>query len=169
MIETNRCVLLKVQADDYEDVKLLYTNCEVRKFLGGTQDSGSIAASFKGIHNATSDSLYLIAREKNTTDFIGLVSLDAHHDGVSTEISYQFLPIWWGKGYATEIVRELITYGFINLNITEIIAETQSANKASCRVLQKSGMRYRNTVVRFGEKQTIYGINKSFHSLNKSD
>ncbi|MDP4553486.1 GNAT family N-acetyltransferase [Alkalihalobacillus macyae] len=160
MIETNRCFLLKLQADDYEDVKLLYVNGEVRKYLGGPQEEESIKASFKEVNKTTADSLNLIAREKKTNNFIGLVSLDAHHDGISTEVSYQLLPTWWGNGYASEIVKELINYGFNNLNLTEVIAETQIANKASCGLLQKLGMSLRNTVERFGEKQAIYGIEK---------
>ncbi len=151
---------MKLQEDDYEDVKSLYVNAEVRKYLGGTVEEELIKASFKEINKTTADSLNLIAREKNTNNFIGLVSLDAHHDGISTEVSYQLLPTWWGKGYASEIVKELINYGFNNLNLTEIIAETQTANKASCRLLQKLGMSFKNTLERFGEKQAIYGIEK---------
>ncbi|MCE0554880.1 GNAT family N-acetyltransferase [Bacillus thuringiensis] len=31
---------------------------------------------------------------------MGFVFLDTYHDGINTEIGYQFLPEFWGQGYA---------------------------------------------------------------------
>ncbi|WP_338786346.1 GNAT family N-acetyltransferase [Metabacillus sp. FJAT-53654] len=56
-----------------------------------------------------------------------MVSLDPHHEGSYLEISYQLLPIWWGKGYATEVVKLIIHYALNELNLTKVVAETQSA------------------------------------------
>lgn len=158
MLETNRCALLKLKKDNYEDVKSLYVDKNVRKYLGGTWKEESIKASFAKMNQTTKDSLYFVAREKYSNNFIGIISLDNHHDGISTEVSYQLLPKWWGDGYATEVVKEIIKYAFNYLNLTEIVAETQTANKASCRLLEKLGMDLRETVQRFGEEQAIYCI-----------
>ena len=158
MLETNRCLLSYLQVDDYDDVKLLYVNEDVRKYLGGTQNNEEIKASFTKMIHPTIESLYFIAREKYTKEFIGLISLDTHHDGISTEISYQLLPKWWGDGYATELLNEIINYAINSLKLTEIVAETQTANRASCKLLEKVGMTLRETVHRFGEVQSIYYI-----------
>ena len=158
MLETNRCLLSYLQVDDYDDVKLLYVNEDVRKYLGGTQNNEEIKASFTKMIHTTIESLYFIAREKYTKEFIGLISLDTHHDGISTEISYQLLPKWWGDGYATELLNEIINYAINSLKLTEIVAETQTANRASCKLLEKVGMTLRETVHRFGEVQSIYYI-----------
>ncbi|MCP1355247.1 GNAT family N-acetyltransferase [Aneurinibacillus migulanus] len=161
MLETNRCLLTKLQQANYEDVKKLYVNEEVRKYLGGTLKEETIKKSFFKMVQPTIDSLYWVAREKHSNEFIGLISLDTHHDGTSTEVSYQLLPQWWGAGYATELVKEIIDYAFNQLNLPEVIAETQTANNASRRLLERLGMELVQTVQRFGEEQAIYIIKNS--------
>ncbi len=154
-------MLSKLQEDDYEDVKLLYVDESVRKYLGGTLKEETIQVRFNEMNLSSKDSTYFVVRENDTNRFIGLISLDTHYDGVSTEVSYQLLPKWWGEGYATEIVKEIIYYAFHKLNLTEIVAETLLANKSSCRLLEKVGMKLRETVQRFGEEQAIYCIKNS--------
>jgi hypothetical protein len=44
------------------------------------------------------------------------------------------------------------------------LLETQSANIASCKLLEKLGMKVTDTVRRFGETQSIYSI----HSYKKT-
>ena len=95
---------------------------------------------------------------------MGLVSLDPHHEGVHLEISYQFLPCWWGKGYATEVLQVIINFALDDLNLSKVVAETQTTNKSSCRLLERLGMELERTIIRFGAEQAIYAINR--HSLN---
>jgi len=46
----------------------------------------------------------------------------------------------WRKGYATEVARALLAYGFDRLNLHRIYATSAPLNAASHRVLEKSGM-----------------------------
>ena len=46
----------------------------------------------------------------------------------------------WGKGYATEATKRLLTFAFEETPLEEIVATTDSENKASQRVLEKCGM-----------------------------
>ncbi|WP_264298240.1 GNAT family N-acetyltransferase [Bacillus sp. B1-b2] len=91
---------------------------------------------------------------------MGLVSLDPHHDEVYPELSYQFLPKWWGKGYATEVVQFLTFFALNELKLSNLIAETQTANKSSCRLLERIGMKFERSITRFGAEQAIYSIKK---------
>jgi [ribosomal protein S5]-alanine N-acetyltransferase len=159
LLETKRCALTKLQASDYDNVRRLYVNEEVRKYLGGAwTEEEAITGSFHRMLASQEGASFWIIREKQTNAFIGLISLDMHHDGVSTEVSYELLPEWWGSGYAAETVTAVIDYAFRELGLPEVIAETQAANKASCRLLERIGMSFRDTVQRFGEQQAIYGI-----------
>ena len=76
----------------------------------------------------------------------------------SIEVSYELNPIFWGKGYATEIVERSIQYAFEELNLKKIIVETQKNNKASIRVLEKLDMIFEKEVKRHDETQVIYSI-----------
>lgn len=158
MYETNRCRLTKIQESDYEEVKKLYTDERVRQFLGGIVEEKIYRIKFSDMCGANNNSFYWTIRQKDDNQFIGLVSLDLHHDGISTEISYQLLPKWWGYGYATEIVQEVISYAFKELGLKKIVAETQSANKSSCKLLKRSGMVLEETIERFGAEQSIFSI-----------
>ena len=145
-------------------MKKLFVNQDVRKYLGGIREEDSIQEEMNDMLNPSDHSFYWVVREKQFDTFIGLVSLDPHHDGSYLEISYQLLPIWWGKGYATEVVKRIIHYALTELNLTKVVAETQTANKSSCRLLERVGMEFERTIVRFGAEQAIYSIKSSYKS-----
>ena len=149
MLKTERCILSKLQSNDYNDVKKLYRDEKVRRYLGGIVDEERCKIKFGDMLNADSDSYYWMIREIEKKQFVGLVSLDLHHDGKSIELSYQLMPKWWGKGYGTEIIKEVINYGFEDIGLAKILAETQTANKASHRLLERDDMKFQGTVERF--------------------
>ncbi|WP_226577961.1 GNAT family N-acetyltransferase [Halobacillus litoralis] len=166
MIETKRCVLNEVNQADFNDVKNLYVNDDVRKFLGGTREEVEIQGIIDQMVNNDVDAWYWGVRKALTLEFIGIISLDPHHSGNHTEVSYQLLPEWWGKGYATEVVKEVIEYGFQQLNLKRIVAETQAANKPSCKLLERVGMTKIDQYQRFGATQSLYSKSNcpSLHS-----
>ncbi|WP_240904059.1 GNAT family N-acetyltransferase [Bacillus sp. N1-1] len=109
------------------------------------------------IHSLNSSSYWTVFL-KESQEFIGIVFLDTYHDGVKTEVGYQFLPEFWGRGYAREVVTRVIEYGFSELNLDEIVAETQTRNTASCSLLQKVGMTRGDQLERFGEEQSTFRL-----------
>ena len=164
MLQTNRCILTKPQQQDYENVKSLYMNAEVRKYLGGPVEEQEFRTRIAAKLSSNTDSFYWIIRQASDKEFIGSVSLGLHHDGINTEISYQLLPKWWGNGYATEVLQGIIKYAFEDLGLAKVVAETQTANIASCRLLEKLGMQLETTIERFGAEQAIFSIT----NINKS-
>lgn len=56
------------------------------------------------------------------------------------EIGYIFHPDYWGQGYATEVARLLVNFGFDELNLHRIYATCDPRNGASAKVLEKLGM-----------------------------
>jgi len=156
MIQTTRCDLTALRADDLEHVVRLYTDPDVRRFLGGPVDEQTIRARFPAILEFDASTQHLAVRIKTDGSFAGIVTLSPHHDGADTEVSYQFLPEWWGRGYATEAVRAVVTHALADSGLPRIIAETRTANIASCRLLERIGMRLDRKVERFGAEQSIY-------------
>jgi RimJ/RimL family protein N-acetyltransferase len=59
-------------------------------------------------------------------------------DGV-VQLGYSVLPEFQRRGYATEMVRGLATWAFVQSGVTVIAAETEWANPASVRVLERAG------------------------------
>ncbi len=62
-------------------------------------------------------------------------------DGVA-QIGYSVLPQFQRQGYATEMVRELVKWALGQLQVVRIVAETEWANPASVRVLEKAGFAF---------------------------
>ena len=158
MFKTERCVLTTFQESDCEDVSKLFTNQEVRRYLGGVRDADSLKETLESMLTPQPAAYYWVARRESTKEFIGLISLDLHHDGIDYEVSYQLLPDWWGKGYAAETVTVIIDFALNSLKLPAVLAETQSANISSCRLLEKLGMELERKIFRYGAEQTIYSI-----------
>jgi ribosomal-protein-alanine N-acetyltransferase len=57
----------------------------------------------------------------------------------SVQLGYSVLPQFQGRGYATELVHALIEWARERPGVERILAETEWANPASARVLQKVG------------------------------
>jgi RimJ/RimL family protein N-acetyltransferase len=57
----------------------------------------------------------------------------------AVNMGYSVLPAFQRRGYAGEIVRGLATWAFVQPDVTVIVAETEWANPASVRVLERSG------------------------------
>lgn len=161
MLTTNRCMLTRPVAADLAAILELYTSTEVRLYLGGPIDAQAFRERVAPKLLAADGSLYWVIRRSVDQSFLGLISLVPHHDGGDTEVSYQFLPAWWGQGYATEVVARIIAYAIHDVGLPRVVAETQTANTASCRLLENVGMRLERTVTRFGAEQGIFSIGRS--------
>ena len=157
-MQTARCVLTPLRRDDVADVTALYADEAVRRFLGGPADEDEVRTSLSTFveDKASGSALHFWVIRLKGGSFVGTVSLGAHHDGADTEVSYQLLPMWWGQGYAGEAVGAVIKYALFELGLARVVAETQRANLASCRLLERLGMRLERTVERFGAEQAIY-------------
>ena len=55
------------------------------------------------------------------------------------EAAYGIVPTFEGNGYATEALRELVSFAFNDPRVRVIRAHTLPANNASARVLEKNG------------------------------
>lgn len=57
------------------------------------------------------------------------------------EIGYWIARPWWGRGYMTEAVREVLRYAFLVENLAAVRAGYYEGNEGSRRVQEKAGMR----------------------------
>jgi len=91
------------------------------------------------------------------------------------EIGYALTRSYWGQGYMTEAVAEIIRFGFEILNLNRIQAMCEPANIGSARVMEKSGMSYegilRRYMVQHGEfcDMKIYSILRNEWPTGRKD
>ncbi len=79
----------------------------------------------------------------------GLFELD--HDTGTAEIGYGLLPAFWGQGYMTEIVAELIRFGWEDLQLAGLRAQIVPGNTASEKVLLRHGFERQEVVPDHGQ------------------
>ena len=159
VLETDRCVLMPFQKHDYDEVKQLYMNLEVRRYLGGVRKEEELPRIFNEMCH-TRDEDHWVVRNKDSNGLVGVISLGPHHDGSFHEISYQLLPEWWGNGYGLEAVRAILDYAFGVLHLPKVIAETQTSNLPSRKLLERAGMQEEQRLMRFGAEQIIFALER---------
>jgi RimJ/RimL family protein N-acetyltransferase len=68
-------------------------------------------------------------------------------DGTRTaSVGYRLRRSAWGRGYATEGTRSLVSLAFTDLGVEQVVATTMAVNAGSRRVMEKAGLRYARTV-----------------------
>ncbi|TPW29696.1 GNAT family N-acetyltransferase [Martelella alba] len=93
----------------------------------------------------------------NLIGFGGL-TVSKEFDGLN--LSYHLDPQSWGNGYATELVRELLSFAFKELKARRIIGLVRSANPASRKVLEKCGLSFECEVMLHGAPTNLYTITR---------
>jgi len=78
--------------------------------------------------------------ERSSGACIGMHLLNHIRGEPHIQVGYRLYTAFWGKGYATEMTRTLMRYGFEQLDLPRIVAITDLANVESQHVLLKSGL-----------------------------
>lgn len=87
---------------------------------------------------------------------IGHGGLNYVPEFAETEVLWALHPDAWGKGYATEMARAALAYGFDTLGLDLIFAITLPDNHASQAVMKRLGLTYRRKVEYRGFKDIVW-------------
>lgn len=166
-LETNRLILKAPELSDFDDLYLLQTDPEVMKYIGeGVRSKQEVELS---LHNAIAHyqkhgfSLGNVF-EKESGEFIGragIIYLALDDTQPDIEIGYAFFKPYWNKGYATELSRALIIWGFANLPVNYLVGVIKPKNEKSRHVLEKVGMKYIKQSLYRGQEVAYYRIDKN--------
>ena len=83
---------------------------------------------------------------KATGQLIGTCGMAITPQHGRAELGYALGRAWWGQGLMTEVVIEVIRYGFEQLGLNRIEARCIVPNIGSARVMEKAGMTYEGTI-----------------------
>lgn len=105
----------------------------------------------------TLDCFHGAIMEKDKNQLIGLCGLNPYQES-EPEIEWKLGVPYWGKGYATELGKQMIQAAFAATGIKGIYGMAQSENTASKRVLEKIGMKYLGNQIFRGHEDSFYYI-----------
>jgi|HubBroStandDraft_1064217.scaffolds.fasta_scaffold310381_2 RimJ/RimL family protein N-acetyltransferase len=160
---TARLVLRPIEPADVPVISRLWTDPVVRRYLGGPVAADEVARRDElcvGVPD-----LFSVVRSSDEA-VLGLVVIEPVSDHSepsacgNTEVSYQFLPEYWGHGYGREAVSAAIAWALENISPAPpvVIAVTQEANKNSLRLLEAIGMTPVDRFVEWDAPQVMYSV-----------
>jgi RimJ/RimL family protein N-acetyltransferase len=157
VLETDRLVLRQFTEDDAPLLFALDRDPEVLRYVGpsGLPDEAAyrerIRTHFRPYYDLGPRYGFWPAEEKATGAFVGWFHLrpaldyrfarEAAFRAGDYDIGFRLVRWAWGKGYATEVARALVRRGLADPAVEAIVAVALVANMASCRVLEKAGLR----------------------------
>src|SRR6266478_7933133 len=95
---------------------------------------------------------------KSTGEQIGFAGLKYLEELGEIDVAFRLMRTYWGQGLATEAALASVRYGFDKLRLKSAAGRIMPANVASVRVLEKTGLRYTETVTFWGSQFSKYVI-----------
>ncbi|HSQ58847.1 MAG TPA: GNAT family N-acetyltransferase [Acidobacteriota bacterium] len=145
-LETERLRLRHLTERDVPALFAVFSDPEVMRYWSSPpqQSEAEAARLLEEIHEAfLTRRLFQWGVARREDDFvIGTATLfrwDRAHR--RAEIGYAIARPSWGKGFASEAVRELIRFAFRELDLHRLEADADPRNAASLRVLERHGFR----------------------------
>lgn len=144
LLSSERLGFRLLEDGDFENLKKLDMNPEVRAhFPDGVLTPDQIK------HRAAKNK---VNYQKNGFGDFGVIELKSGEfagragfgfiEGGEIEVGYVFLKEFWGRGFAQESLRALLSWAKQNLDAPRIVAYAPRQHVASINVMKKSGMRY---------------------------
>lgn len=166
-LETKRLIIKPSELGDLDNLCALQADHDVMEYIGkGVRSSLEVnkwlekSISHHKKHGFSFGSVF----EKESGIFVGQAGImylnydDAQPD---IEIGYRLYKKFWSNGYATELAKALIQWGFKNLSVNTLVAVTHPKNTRSRHVLEKSGMNYVGIVNCYDAEVAKYEILKN--------
>lgn len=152
IIRTSRLVLRPPKLEDAEAIFHSYAqDAEVCRYLTWSPHQ-TIAETKKYLQdcvegfNSSRRLLWIIERGSDKT-LIGAIELRIND--YKADVGYVLARTEWGRGYMTEALKAVSDYAFSLPRIYRVWAVCDIENKASARVMEKTGMRREGILRRF--------------------
>jgi ribosomal-protein-alanine N-acetyltransferase len=145
-LSSERLILKEIMSGDLQHIHALHSIPRVDEYntLGIPENIDEtkqlLEPVFKDQKSRVRKHYWFSISLKESSEFIGLCGINLSADRFKIgEIFYKLHPACWGRGYATEVARALVKYGFEELGLHRIEAGVATENSRSIRVLEKIG------------------------------
>ena len=152
-ITTERLILEDLTRADLPGIQCIARNHDVMKYVliwleNDEQVAGFLQHAIEESQRAGGRMDYVLAvRIPGAMGFAGFVMLEIDPEQPSTaEVGCILLPEYWKSGYASEILRALLAFGFETLSLHRVYGKCDELNLASAHVMEKCGLVYEGKI-----------------------
>ena len=149
-LKTDRLIIRETQLDDGPELQA-YQNCsahwEGQAMEPANFADGSLRVQRYLEYRGSGDERRLydfVARKPSGGALVGQVSLERFHPRIAS-IGFSVAELHRGQGYATEMAKAAMAFGFDTLGLHRIAANVAIENEASQKVVEKIGMIHEGT------------------------
>lgn len=165
-LETSRLIIKSTMKEDASFCLDIWLDDEMGKYLSDPprDKAGDTYLSWKENVENCDGCYYFIAVSKKTGNYIGTCSAVPSEDKRHWDLGYCVHKKYWNQGYATEMVKALINFCYMNGG-QKITADVAQKNTGSNAVLRKLGFRIEKEGT-FKKCETDIIYNSYTYSLN---
>ncbi|KAJ3747297.1 acyl-CoA N-acyltransferase [Lentinula detonsa] len=141
MFETNNLRIRAVHNTDIIKLHDLWNDLRVQKTLSPVHVIPLGIKFEETLRSWVSDSLlYCIIETKAESEWVGFVNFfNADKKNRDATLAIALCPEFWGRGYATEVLRFIVDYAFRELALHRVTLNTFGNNLAAIKVYRKVG------------------------------
>ena len=147
-IKTDRLLLRQWKHSDREEFAKLNADPEVMRYFPSVLDrseSDSIAKTCEELISERGWGFWAV-ESLESGKFIGFVGLHIPTDNLPfspcVEVGWRLAKEYWGKGFATEAALASLRFGFVEIDLNEIVSFTAVVNNRSRSVMERIGMEF---------------------------
>lgn len=157
---TARLFAEKVTENDLEKFRLMHTNEDVMRTLGGMRNEEQTLDNLnwnlkQWIDNGFGLWMFYL---KDTREWVGRAGLRRVNVGghEEIEVGYALMPKFWNQGLATEMIQACLEVAFEVVRLDDTVSFTLTTNKASQRVMEKAGFQYERDIIHADLPHVLY-------------
>ncbi|WP_107039650.1 GNAT family N-acetyltransferase [Brumimicrobium mesophilum] len=140
MLYTDRTFIKPIHKLDIPEIIKMYNEPDsfkyVKQYEGKSDEFYTTFLENKIAVNAKNLGFWSVRGKKNN-EFIGTINLNQFSDTAMTHIGCHLKREFWNKGYATELLTELLNYAVTERKLKEVFGITDENNLVSKKLLKK--------------------------------
>lgn len=147
LLTTDRLILRSITPEDASVIFKLRSNPDVMQYVNRplVQSMEEAVAWVELVMNNVKNNIgitWCICLKNNPSENIGNIGLwRIECENYRAEIGYMLEPTFHKKGIMSEALNRIIDFGFSQMNLHSIEAQIDPENKASAKLLEKSGFK----------------------------
>lgn len=150
ILQTERCLVRETTPEDVEDFFRIYSAPEITRYMENLypepeQEKQYIRDYIKKIYTFYEFGVWTVI-QRNSGAVIGRAGFAYREGYEEPELGFIIGVPWQRKGYAEEVCRAILEYGWERLEFTRVQAMVEPGNEASLRLCEKLGFEVKETV-----------------------